>query len=144
MRNLPLFGQSQVTLSWFKTNKNSKFKTTMIHEQPMSKIPCSSKSCNHSTPLTMGHHSSLSYHWTLLQIFIDFFPFWMIYNVTRAPSQALQCIFGMQSQRNNQKRVGKKTHFFKLQNMFFFIFFILIPPTSSMHNFLNFCSNWAI
>jgi hypothetical protein len=27
---------------------------------------------------------------------------------------------------------------------FFSFFFILTPPTSSVHNFLNFFSNWAI
>jgi hypothetical protein len=32
----PLFGQSQVTSSWLKTNKNSKFKPTMFHDQSMS------------------------------------------------------------------------------------------------------------
>jgi hypothetical protein len=28
----PIFGQSQVTSSWFKTNNNSKFKPTMFHD----------------------------------------------------------------------------------------------------------------
>jgi hypothetical protein len=32
----PIFGQSQVTSSWFKTNKNSKFKPTMFHDQSLS------------------------------------------------------------------------------------------------------------
>jgi len=40
-----------------------------------------------------------------------------------APSQALQIIFGMQSQRSNQKEAVKKIHFFKLQNAFSFHFF---------------------
>ncbi len=43
----------------------------------------------------------------------------MIQNVTGVPSQALQVIFQMQSQRNSQKRAIKKIRFFKLQTHFF-------------------------
>ncbi len=49
------------------------------------------------------------------------------------PPQALQIIFEVQFQRSSQKRAGKKIRFFELQNFFFFI---LTPPTSSVHNFL--------
>jgi hypothetical protein len=52
------------------------------------------------------------------------------------PSQALQIILEMQSQKNTQKRAIKKI-FLKLQNAFFSFFFILTPPSSSVHNFLN-------
>ncbi len=44
----------------------------------------------------------------------------------------------MQSQRSNQKRATNKIWFFELQNFHFSFFFILTPPTSSMHNFLIF------
>jgi hypothetical protein len=44
----------------------------------------------------------------------------------------------MQSQRNSQKNAIKKIRFFELLNAFFSSFFILTPPTSSMHNFLSF------
>jgi hypothetical protein len=33
---IPIFVQSQVTSSWFKTNKNLKFKLTMFHDQSLS------------------------------------------------------------------------------------------------------------
>jgi hypothetical protein len=45
----------------------------------------------------------------------------VIQNVIGAPSQALQIIFEMQSQRmTSQKRAVKKICFFELQNAFFF------------------------
>jgi hypothetical protein len=44
------------------------------------------------------------------------------------PSQALQIIFEMQSQMSSQKRAIKKIRIFKLQNVFFFIFFHFDPP----------------
>jgi hypothetical protein len=50
--------------------------------------------------------------------------------VIGAPSQALQIIFEMQSQRSSQKRAVKKYVFSFL--------FILTPITSSVHNFLTF------
>jgi hypothetical protein len=53
------------------------------------------------------------------------------------PSQALQVIFEMQSQRSRQKIAVKKKKKIKSQIVFFFsFFFILTPPTSSVHNFL--------
>ncbi len=54
-----------------------------------------------------------------------------------APSQALQIIFEMQSQRTSQKKEQwKKYIFFKLQNAFFARFFILTPFTLKPHTFL--------
>jgi hypothetical protein len=50
------------------------------------------------------------------------------------PSQVLQIIFEMQSQRVAKKKVIKKIRFVGF-------FFILISPTSSMHNFLVIFSN---
>jgi len=41
--------------------------------------------------------------------------------------QALQIIFEMQSQRTSQTKVVKKIRFYKLQNVFFFIFFHFDP-----------------
>jgi hypothetical protein len=56
------------------------------------------------------------------------------------PSEALQIIFEMQKpvEELPKKRAIKKNTFFELQNAFFFhsFFFILTPPTSSVHNFL--------
>jgi hypothetical protein len=46
----------------------------------------------------------------------------VISNAIAAPSQALQAIFEMTSQRSSQKRAVKKISFFKLQNLFFFSF----------------------
>jgi hypothetical protein len=48
-----LFGQSQVISSWFKTNKNSKFKLTKFSDQSLSWIPYSSKIMCSSYPLTI-------------------------------------------------------------------------------------------
>ncbi len=39
--------------------------------------------------------------------------------------------------KEQPRRAVKKIHFFELQNTFFSFFFILIPLTSSVHNFLQ-------
>jgi len=46
----------------------------------------------------------------------------VIQNVLGSPSQALQIIFEMESQKTSQKGAVKKIRFFELQNCFFFIF----------------------
>jgi hypothetical protein len=51
--------------------------------------------------------------------------------------QARQIIFEMQRQREQPRRAVKKIHFVELQNTLFSFFFILIPLTSSVHNFLQ-------
>jgi len=56
----PIFGQSQATSSWFKTNKNLKFKPTMFHDQSLFQMPCSSKPCNHFTPLTIFDYNTIA------------------------------------------------------------------------------------
>jgi hypothetical protein len=70
----------------------------------------------------LAHHRPLAYHQTLWQIFLNSSPFWVTYNVIGAPSQALQIIFEMQSQRNSQKNTVKKINVFESQNVFFIFF----------------------
>ncbi len=53
----------------------------------------------------------------------NFSPFSVIWNIIRTPSQVVQIIFEMQSQRTNQKKSSKKNTFIQLQNVFFFHFF---------------------
>ncbi len=70
-------------------------------------------------PIT--NHLSMTEHFG--RIFLNSSPFWVIQNVLGSPSQALQIIFEMESQKTSQKIAVKKIRFFELQNCFFFLFF---------------------
>ncbi len=50
----PLFGQSQVTSSWFQKREKFKIQTNNVSWLVPIQMPCSSKPCTHPAPLTKG------------------------------------------------------------------------------------------
>jgi hypothetical protein len=67
----------------------------------------------------LAHHRTLAYHRTLWQIFLNSSQFGVIKNVIGAPSQTLQIILAIQSQRSSPKRAVKKIRFFNSKTLFF-------------------------
>jgi hypothetical protein len=59
--NLPSLGNPKSHHHDSKPTRIQKFKTTMFHEQSLSQMPCSSKSCNHATPLTFPFANQATY-----------------------------------------------------------------------------------